>query len=611
MKSVIFRFFFCLVVLSCSQIFGQSYKFAWLTDLHIGAAGADSALLSCVESINAQDKIAFVVVTGNISEKGKNAELEQAKEILDSLKVKYYIIPGSHDTRWSESLGSEFRRLWGDTKFCFEEKSAKFIGLNTGILWCGGGGHIDPEDMAWLDSVMINTPSKQKVVFLSSNPMNGEVDNWFDAINALAKGNIRLLLNGGAHDNRQSEIAGIPSFTSRPVFKQGETPGYTVASVFKDSILFSEMLTDNSVHDWGAAALSEKYAVGTIDSTGFDNYMVEFNWMIELKKTITAPVTVANNKIFASTAAGDIFCFDMKGNTLWNVQAHAPVSGQIAIAQATGVVATIDGDILTFDAETGKLIQSIGTGEALTSSPLIIKIPYQNDEAQAVIVGTAGGKLLCFELSSLTLIWENKNAAGMIQRSPVLIKDRLIYGSWDGSLYCIDKTSGALNWKWNESKSFYYAPAGCMPQVNESGVYICTPDKFVSKIDLLLGKTLWRKKDFDASESIGMSKDKKQLYIKSQSNKFYSVNAADGKKIKEWNLKYGFDTTPIEPLALEDGAMLGTKNGYVFKVSSSGIQILFYMGAARIHNIVQSGANSFIASNMDGKIVSFSLQEAQ
>src|SRR5512137_948128 len=94
-------------------------KFAWLSDTHVGSdRGADDVRAS-VADINSLPGLAFVLVTGDITEMGTYDNLSLAKEILDGLRVPYHIIPGNHDTKWSESGGSDVARLWGDDRFAF------------------------------------------------------------------------------------------------------------------------------------------------------------------------------------------------------------------------------------------------------------------------------------------------------------------------------------------------------------------------------------------------------------------------------------------------------------------------------------------------------------
>src|SRR5688500_5689560 len=88
----------------------RNFKFAFLSDTHIGSpnGSAEEDLRRTIRDINAMRDIDFVVITGDITELGSNKELALAKQLLDSLQIKYYIIPGNHDTGWSESGGQQF-----------------------------------------------------------------------------------------------------------------------------------------------------------------------------------------------------------------------------------------------------------------------------------------------------------------------------------------------------------------------------------------------------------------------------------------------------------------------------------------------------------------------
>jgi 3',5'-cyclic AMP phosphodiesterase CpdA len=104
---LIFTFFTCICSVNAQW---KPFRFAFLSDTHIGSpnGGAEEDLRRTVADINQMTDIAFVVITGDITELGTDAEIKLAKEILDGLKVPYYIIPGNHDSGWSESGGVTF-----------------------------------------------------------------------------------------------------------------------------------------------------------------------------------------------------------------------------------------------------------------------------------------------------------------------------------------------------------------------------------------------------------------------------------------------------------------------------------------------------------------------
>jgi 3',5'-cyclic AMP phosphodiesterase CpdA len=174
-------------------------RFAWLSDTHvsgaIGAVGSTTGaadLSRTVRDLNAISGIDFVILSGDITEMGSNTELELAKAILDSLNKPYHIIPGNHDTKWSESGATKFPALWGSDKFVFEYGGYRFIGLHQGPIMRMGDGHFSPEDLRWLDSVLVNLPDKkQPLFFVTHYPIDPSIDNWYELLDRAPSVTIR------------------------------------------------------------------------------------------------------------------------------------------------------------------------------------------------------------------------------------------------------------------------------------------------------------------------------------------------------------------------------------------------------------------------------------
>lgn len=586
---------------------GQSYKFAWFTDTHIGSPDAEEDLLACVESVNKQKDIEVIFVTGDISEKGSDSELTRAKEILDLLNMPYFIIPGNHDTKWSESACTKFKELWGNDKFYFEKQGVVHIGVNSGIPWRGGGGHISPETLMWLDTVASKVTPTAKVLFFSHHPLDGDVDNWFRATNILRKLDTKILLYGHGHANRYSLQNGYPAVMSRSTLRKGKGWGFTIGEVTPDSVFFSEFRQDTLLSRWAAIGIGNKLVIPQVDSADFLNYGSIVKWKKNLNTETSASLISYENKLYHTSTDGVISCIDDKGTLLWKYETGGTIFSKPVIEDGILAVATYQGELMTIKAETGRVIQSIGTGERITSQLTVFETTFRDEDTKAVLFGTADGKIVAYDLYMLDLIWQNKIAGRMIETQPLVIKGRLIFGSWDNYLYCVDAQSGSLNWKWTENKNFYYSPAACFPAGDESAVYVSTPDKFVSKIDITLGKTVWRKKDFESWESVSLSKDGSRLFVKSVNNKFFIVNAKDGKKVKEFNPGFGLCTVPSVPLESGNSVFFGVKKGIVYEIQNGETaRPLFFMGTSRVLNVVEVNKNLFAVTNMDGTIIAFS-----
>jgi 3',5'-cyclic AMP phosphodiesterase CpdA len=113
-----------LAVLACSP-----FSFALLTDLHLSPTNpqAEEDLQNSVNEVNKNSEIEFVLVTGDITDAGDRLSLLNAKKCLDNLNKPYYIVPGNHELKWSESGATDFPKIFGDDKFSFS---------HTGIFIC-------------------------------------------------------------------------------------------------------------------------------------------------------------------------------------------------------------------------------------------------------------------------------------------------------------------------------------------------------------------------------------------------------------------------------------------------------------------------------------------
>ena len=597
----------CIVLVNRAA-FAQTTKYAWFTDTHLGFTNTDSDLTVCVNNVNTRGEASFAIVTGDVSDLGSDLQLRKAKTLLTKLQIPFYAIPGNHDCAWSESYCETFNDIFRDDKFIFDTNGIRHIGLNSGIRWQGYDGHYTPEDLRWLDSVVAATPDNEKVFFYTHHPLDATIDNWFKAVNILRKKNIQVVLCGHGHMIKKMTVANVPMFMNRPVMSKRMPTGYTVVQATPDSLFLTEITGDTASQVWGSCAINQKLNVPSIDSTQFMNYSALVKWKKDLRASVSTGITVFEKKLYVTTTEGMVYCFSADGKELWHFNANGTLISVPAIALGVVAVVTHDGDIYTLRAETGEVIQSIGLGEKVTSQVVAVKTNFRDEDTYGILMGTISGKMIFYDMYSLNPIWENTSAGAMVQDRPLIVNDRIIYGSRDGSLYCIDIKTGTLNWKWPSNSDYVNAPAVCTPATDGNNIYIATPDKFVTCIDLLLGKTVWEKKEYNAYESIGISADLKRIFVKSAQNKFIVAAAKDGKLVKEYDGKFGGDLSPSEPFEFNGSIVFGAKNGNIYQIKNNIIAPVLFMGTARIRNIVPLNETTLAALNMDGTIAIFGIQ---
>ena len=101
----------------------QPFQFALVTDTHVGGATGADDLRRTVTDLNGLVDVDFVILSGDVTEFGSDEELLLAKQILDSLEKPLYIVPGNHDSNWSESGANSFRQVFGSETFSFGFRS--------------------------------------------------------------------------------------------------------------------------------------------------------------------------------------------------------------------------------------------------------------------------------------------------------------------------------------------------------------------------------------------------------------------------------------------------------------------------------------------------------
>lgn len=610
------KFLSLFLFLPLIWINGQNLNFVWLTDVHVGYDKSDSVILKQIEQINSLDDVGFVVVTGDISELGKWDQLEKASNLFKKINKKVFVIPGNHDVKWTEMGGMEFSQIFDDNKFRFDTLNYVFLGLNTGIVLRGGGGHITPEDIKWLEENLEKIPLNKEVFFFAHHPLNHDVDNWYKVTNLLRKRNLKAIMVGHGHVNKELDFDFLPGFMGVGSTSKTKLYGFNVVELTQNNLKISSVASfrsDSSLTDTVFTWYNSPKVPGInpvpTDSSDFIDYKVAKKGItIDLKKTMVSSPVPYKTGFIAATLEGVIYNYDLQGELLWWVDLNANVVSRPVIIGKNVFAGNVGGDIYQIDLETGDVLQSLGISEAITSQLVSFPAIFRDRQTDALLIGTSNGTMYAYEATDLTPMWKNEDAKGRIESLPIVLDNRVVFSAWDGMTYCIDLRTGKLNWKWSENVNFYYSTASCIPVTNGDYVWVVSPDKSVSCIDVLLGKTQWSNKDFNAWESLGLSQDGKTVFIKSIDDDFHTVNAANGKKIKSWKLKWGLDTNPIQIREFDNNVLFGRKNGKIVKFRKDKFTDLFYLGQARPLTIENVG-DTFIASNMDGRILLFTINK--
>jgi outer membrane protein assembly factor BamB/predicted phosphodiesterase len=603
--TVLFLFFFAI---SFSQ--SKPFRFAFISDTHIGSpnGGAEEDLRKTIADINSmKGTISFVVITGDITELGTNQQLQLAKQILDSLQIPYYIIPGNHDTGWSESGGLSFTKTFGSDRFSFKYNGINFIACASGPYVRMSDGHVPRDAMNWLQTKLKSVKNDEPIIFLNHYPLDSGLDNWYQVIDLLKTKNTILALCGHGHTSRAVKAEDIPSVMGRSNLRAKENEGgYNLVDVRTDSIIFTERKPFSKTAKQWIAVKNEKHRYDLTKKFHRPDFSVNQKyknvkpvWTYSSSANVISTPAVINNEVVFGNQNGLIEALNMKtGKRTWTYQTHGPIFSSPDVKDDKLVVGSADGLIYCFNSK-GKLQWKFKSDASVLGCPLI--------DSNVVYIGSSDHRFSAFDLSTGKPIWSYRALEGPVVSKPVIVDDKIIFGAWDKNLYALTKNDGHLLWKWNNGSSVVnYSPAACTPVIKDNIVYIVAPDRYLSAIDINSGKTLWRTNEATVRESIGISNDGRLVYGKTMQDTIVAFYTNKEKPEPAWkmNVGFGYEHTPSMLIEKNGRVYFGTKNGIVYCINPSTQKIVW---AYKIDNSMVNTVNvldnkQVIASTMDGKV---------
>lgn len=603
----VFLLYSLLCLTGCVE--NDTIRFAWLSDTHIsGTSRAADALRQVVNDVNAMDSLDFVIVSGDITDLNIGNNLAKAKEILDSLNKPYYIIPGNHDTKWTDTADKNFSRFWGDDKFFFRFKGYTFIGLHQGPVLRMMDGHFSPNDLNWLDSLLTYEVSKSEpLIFVTHYPLNQTVDNVDDFFKVIKHSNIRLFLNGHGHRNKKAEYAGIPAIMGRSTLRRKDIPpGYNIVKIAHDTSYFYERRPETSyIKNWAVIPLGNKNVLKFDTSQKSPDYQkkypqVKLEWVYDTKALIASSPVVDGDKLFIGDGRGILHALSVdNGEEIWRYNAAEEIYATVAADSNSVVFPDLSGRVYCLNASDGSLRWKLKTDMPNFAVPLIHR--------GIVYIGGSDHIFRAIRLSSGDIVWQYDRVEGYVEARPFLYKKLVVFGAWDKKLYALDKDDGLARWIWQEGRPhILYSPAACWPVAARNKIFIVAPDRYFTAIDYKSGKTIWRTNRYKVRETIGISEDSSRVYARCMRDTVIAVDTKGNSFSICWekNLDFGYDITPSALVEKDGSVFWGTKNGLIiaFDGRTGALEWKYKFGNTFIGNLAPFHQNRVAVSSMDGRI---------
>lgn len=582
----------------------DTLRIAFLADLHVTPGnGQDSLFRLAVAEINASD-CDVVICGGDLTNMGSNAELHHVRTLFDGLHKPWFVIPGNHETTWSESAGAAFGRCFGhDGRTAFRSGKYLFLGYPSGPWMKMADGGIRREDLAWIRRTAGEARKGERIVSLCHYPLNADLTNRAEVTSLLRECGVSLTLCGHYHRLALRNCDSIACVQGRALLQQEAdgtpTCGYNLVTLAGDSLWMYEKRLGQAPRPAYAIRQANDPQVLALpcDPQGAPAAYEGFaELVLQDEASIYTGVAVRGDTICYGNSLGALKVYDMRRRReVWRHQFPNALYTTPLFTGESVIAGSSAGGLYAFDARTGRLRWKLPTRTPVIGDGLLA------DGGRTLYIGLGSGRMGKVETADGRLLWLFDFGDGQAQGRPALYGDRLVFGAWDTRLYCLDALTGERLWSWsNGNPQRFFSPGHVVPRIAAGKVFLVAPDRYVTALDLRTGRQLWRVKQRRARETTGMSDDGRQFYFKTMDGEMVALDTDAETYSERWaaDAGWGYDHNSCPIVVREGVAYMADRSGSIAAVREDGSLL-------RRAKCGSSAANDFITAPDGGLWVSF------
>ena len=221
----------------------KAFTFVQISDTHLGFdkpanPNVHATALQAVERINALPQQPDLILhTGDITHLSRDAEFDDARQILSGLRAPVFYVPGEHD--WlDEGQGKAFLARYGKGTqgsgwHSFDHGGAHFVALNNvASLKPGGMAHLGGDQIAWLKKDLAGLSASTPIVVFAHIPLWTVYEAWgwgtddsAQALESLRRFGSVTVLNGHIHQILHKVEGNVSFHSARSTAYPQPAPG--------------------------------------------------------------------------------------------------------------------------------------------------------------------------------------------------------------------------------------------------------------------------------------------------------------------------------------------------------------------------------------------------
>lgn len=309
---------------------------------------------------------------------------------------------------------------------------------------------------------------------------------------------------------------------------------------------------------------------------------LQLHWQYRIPTTVTASPVVDDELIVIGSDIGVLYAFDRESKSVrWVFDTHGAIRSTPAMDSEYVYVLSEQGAMSALNRQTGALLWQFNTlgqrafhaynylgapsdkpvtdpWDLVRSSPLLV--------GDMVVFGSSDGHVYALNRSTGKREWAYRTG-GEVHSSPALAGELIVVGSWDGVVYALNKNTGALAWSVateTEQRINVWRGIQASPVVFDNHVYIGSRDGYLYALAAETGTQKWRY-NMARSWVVGaVAVDENAVYVgTSDTGLLIAVNRTSGDEI--WRVATG-GWTYSSPMVFTDVVLAATLLGNIVAV---------------------------------------------
>ncbi|MDQ2819719.1 MAG: metallophosphoesterase [Pseudomonadota bacterium] len=268
-----------------------------LSDLHFGRV--DPELLEPLRALVHKIAPDVVVVSGDLTQRAKSEEFEQARAWLDTLPGPQIVVPGNHDIslynvlrRFLAPLDRYKRYITDDLAPVFIDDEIAVLGVNTARSLTFKDGRVNEEQVAQIKSQLAGLSADLTRIIVTHHPFDlpqsFDEDDLVDrapmAMQAFAESGVDVLMAGHLHASHAGSTADryvmneyaalvIQAGTATSTRGRGETNSFNVVRIDADKVEVDRYGWDLLGKDYALISTEKFFRSGNVWAVHNDGLM--------------------------------------------------------------------------------------------------------------------------------------------------------------------------------------------------------------------------------------------------------------------------------------------------------------------------------------------------